>query len=286
MKRMHGILVLVLAVGVGVLASYAASWYLESQNRFVGSEKDYRSQLVTLVVADQPIPLATRIERKHLRVVQVPPEAVPGHSFRSVEDVIGRVSLTNILEEAPIREGKLVATGLGGGLQSVIPEGKRAVTVRANDVIGVAGFLSPGDWVDVLATMVDRGRGTMITKTVLQKIKVLSVGQQMEPGKDGHPRAVSTVTLLVTPGEAERLVLATSQGQIQLVMRSGIDLSEKKTRGSRTEDLIGKPAKRRPTAVSSKPKPPKSTAPPARPGTTVEIFRGSKKEEQKFDTQP
>ncbi|MBI3995499.1 MAG: Flp pilus assembly protein CpaB [Nitrospirae bacterium] len=291
MKRLRGVMVLGLAVGVGVVASFAVSRYLENQSRFLDRTQGAQSNLVTMVVAAQPIPLAASIERQHLKVVQVPPDAAPKTSFRSVEDVIGRVSQMNIFDEEPILEGKLVATGLGGGLQSVIPEGQRAITVRANDVIGVAGFLSPGDFVDVIATMMEQSRGAMVTKTVLQKIKVLSVGQQMEPGKDGKPKAVSTVTLLVSPDEAERLVLATSQGQIQLVMRSAVDLSEKTTRGSSPENLLGKPASPKP--ISAPPRteaePQKSVAPQTRSGqseTTIEIFRGSQKEEQKFETQP
>ena len=291
MKRLRGVLVLALAVGVGVLASFAVSRYLDNQSRSLERTQGSQSDLITMVVAAKPIPLAASIERQHLKVVRVPPAAAPKTSFQSVEDVIGRVSQMNILDEEPILEGKLVATGLGGGLQSVIPEGQRAITVRANDVIGVAGFLSPGDFVDVIATMMERDRGVMVTKTVLQKIKVLSVGQQMEPGKDGKPKAVSTVTLLVSPDEAERLVLATSQGQIQLVMRSAVDLSEKSTRGSNPDNLLGRTAAPKPVSAPSKgeAESPKRVTPNNRSGqsgTTVEIFRGSQKEEQKFETQP
>ncbi len=279
---------LVLAAGVGVIASFAVSRYLENQARTLEQRKAPSADLITMVVAATEIPLATSIERQHLKVVHVPPEASPRSAFPSVEDVIGRVTQMNILEEEPILEGKLVSTGFGGGLQSVIPEGKRAITVRANDVIGVAGFLSPGDYVDVIATMMERSQGSLITKTVLQKIKVLSVGQQMEPSSDGKSRAVSTVTLLVTPDEAERLVAATSQGQIQLVMRSAVDFSEKSTAGSSSEELLGKSGAPKPAAAPSeaKPEPPKKIAPKAPPGTTIEIFRGTEKEEKTFDTKP
>jgi pilus assembly protein CpaB len=153
--------------------------------------------------------------------------------------VLDRPVIGNILAEEPLSEGRLALRGSGVGLAPVIPVGMRAVTVRVNDVVGVAGFVLPGMRVDVLITGHPPNNPTTVTKTVLQNKLVLSAGQTMQTDGAGKPVDAPNVTVLVTPAEAELLTLAGNEGRIQLVLRNGGDQNIEKTEGLSLSSLYG-----------------------------------------------
>ncbi len=218
------------------------------------------------------------------------------------EDIIGRGVTTTIYEGEPIMENRLAPKGAGGGLAAMIPSGMRAVAVRVNDVVGVAGFVVPGMRVDVLISGTPPGPNTAaqgsLTRTLLQNIEVLSAGQDFKKDNEGKPQGVGVVNLLVTPEQAEMLSLASNQTTIQLVLRNPLDTQVAKTPGTAVVELFAAngPRKRvEPTRVFVKapvklgpapPPPPVETkpAPPVRQTFVMEVINGTRKSESKFDT--
>jgi pilus assembly protein CpaB len=239
-----------------------------------------------VVVATRPLGIGVMIKPADVKLSKVPAEAFPKGAFSKVEDVLDRPVISNILLDEPLLEGRLAIKGSGLGLAPTIPVGMRAVTVHVNDVAGAAGFVLPGLRVDVLVTGQPPSGGTMTT-TVLQNLLVLSAGQAMQSDARGTPVSVSTVTLLVSPTDAETLALASGEGRIQLVLRNSSDEGIEKTPGRYVAELYG--AARRPTAPArpapaSKPvvmvAPPVALpiAPPAPPPPDqIVVIRGDKR---------
>ena len=193
-----------------------------------------------LVVAAKPLNVGTTIKPGDVTVNKVALAAFPKSGFSKVEEVLDRPVVSNILAEEAIIEGRLAPRGSGAGLAPIIPVGMRAVTVRVNDVVGVAGFVLPGMRVDVLVTGRPPTGPETITNTVLQNITVLSAGQTMAPDARGQAINAPTVTLLVSPEQAEVITLAGSEGRIQLVLRNGSDTDIQKTAGVTVANLYGK----------------------------------------------
>jgi len=226
--------------------------------------------------------------------------ALPTNAVLKREDVIGRGVTTTIYDGEPIVENRLAPKGAGGGLAAMIPSGMRAVAVRVNDVVGVAGFVVPGMRVDVLISGNPPGPNTAgsLTRTLLQNIEVLSAGQDFKKDNEGKPQGVGVVNLLVTPEQAEMLSLASNQTTIQLVLRNPLDTQVAKTPGTAVVELFAMngPKKRaEPTKVyvkmPAKPLPPPPPvevrpAPPVRQAFVMEVINGNKKSETKFDTTP
>ncbi|MFN7997659.1 MAG: Flp pilus assembly protein CpaB [Bryobacteraceae bacterium] len=217
---------------------------------------------------------------------------VPANAMQKREDIVGRGVTTAIYEGEPILETRLAPKGAGGGLAAMIPSGMRAVAVRVNDVVGVAGFVVPGMRVDVLISGNPPGPSTStqgsLTRTLLQNIEVLSAGQDFKKDAEGKPVAVQVVNLLVTPEQAEMLSLASNQTNIQLVLRNPLDTQIAKTPGTAIVELFGSAAKPKPAGpvkVARAPKPvppPVVQAPPPQP-FVMEILNGAKKSESKFE---
>lgn len=236
------------------------------------------------VVAVRALPVGMVIKPTDVKLAKLAPELVPPDGFSKIEDAVGRAVVSNILPEEPVREARLALRGAGLGLATVIPEGMRAVAVRVNDVVGVAGFVLPGMRVDVLVTGRPPGTETTITKTILQDIQVLSAGQTLEPDAGGKAINAPVVTLLVTPEQAEALTLA-GEGRIQLVLRNSVDRSAGATPGRELQDLYGKAAAPRSApraAPRAEGKPATEAAPPPPPPppqTTDEIviIRGNQR---------
>jgi pilus assembly protein CpaB len=205
---------------------------------------------------------------------------VPG-AFTKTTDVAGRTILYPVDKGEPITDKLLSAPGVGPGLAGRIPDGMRAVALRTDEVIGVAGFLSPGSRLDVLATYHSDLSPGLITATVLQNAEVLATGHQMEPDPSGKAIPVTVVTLLLTPQDAEKVVLATTQGTIHFVMRSGTDAKIGKSAPIEMSQLTpGQPAS--PTAPTA-PAPhkahrhaPAPAAPPPLDSYKVEMVLGDK----------
>jgi pilus assembly protein CpaB len=179
-----------------------------------------------VVVARIDIPLGAKIMAGHLALAAIPNRSAPEGAFRSLEQIVGRVAITPIGIREPVTKIKLAPEGTGAGISAVIPEGYRAITVKVHDVVGVSGFIMPGSFVDVVCVIVpatsQSGVGqNPISKIVLQDIKVLASGANIDsPDNEREPARVGAVTLQVTPSQAEKLVLATTQGELKLVIRN------------------------------------------------------------------
>ena len=265
MPRIRIFIVLFLAVGLGGTFAFATYQYV--QNRPV---REVKLPTTTVVVAAADLPLGSELRREDVRVIAWPADAVPAGAFTDVKDVVGRGLVQAVTQNEAVLPGKLAPVGAGAGLPPIIPEGKRAVSVRVNDVIGVAGYVLPGNHVDVVATVSPTNDEDNITsKVVLTNVLVLASGTRIEQDtEDNKPVSVSVVTLLVDPLEAERLTLASTEGKIQLALRNPLDKTAPATPGIQSAVLLGyRPP--RPAAPRA------AVAPPAPP--TVEMIRGDKR---------
>ena len=237
-----------------------------------------------VVVAAADLQLGTAIKREDLQVIDFPEGAAPEGAFAKPDDIVGRGLIVPIVKNEPVLPAKLASREAGAGLPPVIPEGMRAVSVRVNEVVGVAGYVLPGNRVDVVATAspTDK-RADTTSKVVLANVQVLTAGTRMEQGQDdNNPTQVTVVTLLVNPEQAERLALASTEGKIQLALRNPLDQGSPETPGIRAAGLLGgKPADPRPAprvarARAPQSKPQVEIAPPPAP-PSVEIIRGDKR---------
>lgn len=212
------ILTLLVSFGVaGLAALMADSWISQ---RLGATESNEEFAQVVSAAAD--VPVGTKLESTHVKVVSLPANAVTDGSITTLEDALGRVAAQPLYAGEILQKKRLAEYAGGGALAAVIEPGKRAVTVRVNDVIGVAGFLAPGSRVDIVATKrVSSGRNN-ISKTLIQNLKVLAVDQTVSTDKN-DPVIVRAVTLEVLPKEAEKLVKATEEGKVQLTLRNPLD---------------------------------------------------------------
>jgi pilus assembly protein CpaB len=236
MRNKRFFIVLVGALMFGLLAAVSVS-------RYLSSAQAYTKNLTRVAVAKVAIPVGTKIIPEQVMMVQFPKESTPDGSFESPEKLTGRVAVTNIAPREPITEARLAPEGTAGGLSAVIPEGYRAMTVKVDDVVGISGFIMPGTLVDVVVTIDPEEKAGMqdpISKIVLQNIKVLANGQNIDKPEDQREaNSVKAVTLLVTPEQAEKLALAASEGKLQLVMRNSIDQGDEQTPGINKRGLLG-----------------------------------------------
>jgi pilus assembly protein CpaB len=220
-----------------------------------------------------------------VKLLKISGEAFPKGAFSKVEEVLDRPVVSNILLDEPLLEGRLAIKGSGLGLAPTIPVGMRAVTVRVNDVSSTAGFVLAGLRVDVLVTGHPPTGDSNMTTTVLQNVLVLSAGQAMQADARGSPVSVSTVTLLVTPTDAELLTLANGEGRIQLVLRNSSDEGVEKTSGRHVAELYGSAQRAPVRAAAPTPRPiimaaPVAipvTPPPPPPPDQIVVFRGNQK---------
>jgi len=239
-----------------------------------------------VVVANADLSLGSELSADDLTTLDWPAGAVPEGAFDNPTALVGRGLIASVVHHEPILPGKLASKEAGSGLPPIIPNGKRAVSVKVNEVIGVAGYVLPGTHVDVLATAnASNGADSVTTKVVLSNVEVLAAGTRLEQdSKDAKPIQVTVVTLLVTPEDAERLTLASTEGKIQLALRNPLDLESPATPGIRPGILLGnvqplRPAApvRRAAAAASSPKTSAPAAAPQQPAPTVEIIRGDKR---------
>jgi pilus assembly protein CpaB len=238
---------------------------------------------IQVVVSSKPLPLGTRLQAGDLRLVTWPAAQPVQGMFTRIDDCVNRAVITSMVENEPLLEGKLAPKDGGAGLSATIPDGMRAVSVSVNDVIGVAGFVVPGTMVDVLVT-----GGTNygnITRTILENVRVMAAGQKVEQDREGKPQTVPVITLLVSPQDANSLTMASTQGRIQLALRNTLDSKKVDPPPVLQAFLFGgmpaPPAAVVRTAHVAAPKPLPPTPPEA---FNVEVIRGDKKEETKFQT--
>jgi pilus assembly protein CpaB len=234
-------LALVMAVALG--AAGAASFVVY---RVVAAIPVREVEVASLhaVVAAKSIPVGTIVTKDHVKLVPWPARnPVPG-AFTTIEAVVNRGAIVPVAENEPLTEAKLAALGTGGGLPPTIPAGMRAISVRTNEVVGVAGFVVPGTRVDVLVT-VGKGREEPISRAVVSNAQVLTAGSRFDQEKakeEGKPIPTTVVTLLVTPEDAERISLAANEGHITLTLRNPLDTLPTETKGVRMASLTGAPA--------------------------------------------
>lgn len=230
MKNMRGLIMVVVSVIAGLLAIVLAARWLNQQTSLATRK---------VAVAAVDLNVGQVLSPEQIRLVDWPTGSVPEGAFAAVPDVDGRVTKINLLRDEPLLESKLAPKGSKGGLSAVITEGKRAITVRVNDVIGVAGFALPGNYVDVVVnTKKGTERDEMISKIVLERILVLAVAQEASRDET-KPKVVNAVTLEVTPAEAEAIDLARSVGQLSLVLRNQVDPKPVLTAGATKDTLLG-----------------------------------------------
>jgi pilus assembly protein CpaB len=249
-----------------------------------------------IVLAQRDIEVGTVLKEEDVHLADWP-GSVPAGSSSKTEDVVGRGVITPIFAKEPIIDSRLAPKGAGGGLAAMIPPGMRAVAIRVNEVVGVAGFVVPGMRVDVLISGNKPGGSNSLgtlTKTLLQNLEVLSAGQDFKKDAEGKPIIVQVVNLLVTPMQAEELSLASSQTNIQLVLRNPMDHEVAKTPGTTVSYLFSGTQMRNPDAADpeaaarprvSRPHVVREMAPPPRKETpfVMEIISGKNKAEAKFD---
>ena len=244
MKNRRAILFLILACVCGGGAAFTAQQLLENQQPEVVEQ---RFETTSVAVATQPINAASEIVGEFVEVVDWPEDHVPEGYFATSEDVAGRVAKRALTIGEPILESALLPIGAQAGLASIIDDKHRAVSVKVDPIVGVAGFVTPGSTVDVLVTVrrVDWTNQAPYAKTVLQNVKVLAIDQKTEEAKNGDPELVSVVTLEVDPQQAEKLTYMAHEGQLQLALRNPKDHEVAKTPGVTVASLVGGNVKRR-----------------------------------------
>jgi len=272
MTRVRILLVLVVALLTG--GGLAAGTYNYLSN--VPRQQAQAMPTSTVVVARANLALGTELKQEDLVATEWPEKSVPEGTFKDPSEIVGRGLIASVVRNEPILVGKLASKGAGSGLPPIIPPGKRAVSVKVNEVIGVAGYVLPGNIVDVLATASPTSRPEdMTSKIVLSQVQVLTSGTRLEQDQaDGKPVQVTVVTLLVTPEQSERLALASTEGQIHLALRNPLDMEQPNTPGIKPGVLMGMAPAPRPRVVNGRPQP--VAAPQAPAG--VEIIRGDKRE--------
>lgn len=227
MMNKRPVLMMAVAAAVALVSvSVAAVWL----------QKKDENSTIKVVVATRDLQIGTRLQPSMLETVSWPVSAPIKSPLNSTDKAYDRVINMPVLKGEPILETKLAALGQQGGLSSVLKDGKRAVTVKVNEIVGVAGFALPGNFVDVMANIPDKDNNP-VSKIVLERIQVLAVAQDVA-SNENKPRVVSAVTLEVTPQEAEIIDLARSVGALSLVLRSQVDAASVETIGSRKADLL------------------------------------------------
>jgi len=287
--RSRGVLMLLIAAVAGLAAVLLAARWMQGQNSGQGR----------IAVANVEIALGSPITPEMVRMIDWPKDSLPPGAFTELDKVHGRVVTGTLQRGEPVLEARLAPVGTKGGLSAVVPAGKRAMTVRVNDVVGVAGFALPGTFVDVMVNTQEEGaknndRDQTISKIVLDRILVLAVAQEADRDST-KPKVVNAVTLEVTPQQAEMLDLARSVGTLSLVLRNQSEAAAATTDGATKQLLLGggnvapapatpPPAKR----VVARRSPPATVAAVTAPTTPVatkqcvEIIRGLNKATECF----
>jgi pilus assembly protein CpaB len=275
MNRTRLLMIGALALALGFLASVTV--YKKLQTGSAGSSEP----MFDVIVAATDLQVGTKIDEHDIKIVKVPQSALPDGTPRRRSDVIGHGVIIPIMKGEFILLNKLAGDNAGAGLPSLITNGMRAVSVRVNEVVSVAGFVTPGTRVDVLLTGTPEGSAEPETTTVLQDVLVLASGHTLERTSTGEAQNTAVITLLVTPEDAEKLALASSEGHIQLALRNPLD--------TRNADVAAASARGLYKGVAAPPTPvhapvhhvvEKAPPPPASTAVSVEVYEGDKKTEK------
>jgi pilus assembly protein CpaB len=276
MKSKRAIIMLALSVLLGIAAVLLAARWMGQQ---AASDK------TTVLVASRDMELGQAITPTMLESVPWPKGAVPTGAFDDPKKLEGRVVRVSIFKGEPVLAPKLAPEGTKAGLDSVIKAGHRAITVKVNEVVGVAGFLAPGSYVDLLVNFRDE-KDKPMSRVVLERIMVLAIAQEAQRPDETKPRVVNAVTLEVTPEQAEKIDLARNIGTLSLILRNQVDTQDGATTGVHQQDLFAAAAP--PPVVASAPAPVKKVVrrapakpvpakPVEEPKDRVEVIRGLQK---------
>jgi pilus assembly protein CpaB len=273
---------LVVGLLVAIVAASMLSVFVYDEFAKLQSTSAAPTPMTHIVVAAQAIPLGTRLDPSMLKTIPWPASQPLTGACTRLADCTNRALITAVAENEPILESKLASPAAGAGLAATIPDGMRAVSVAVNDVVGVAGFVAPGTMVDVLVTGAAVGsndsRPGNVTRTILENVRVLAAGQRIQQDRDGKPQTVPVITLLVSPQDAARLTMASTEGKIQLALRNAVDTDMSDPAPVLQSALFAPGAAMAPTtrhAASKKPSPPPAPY-------TVEVIDGNKRETKSF----
>jgi len=272
---------LIIGLAAALVIAFLLSTYVYRQLKKAEANRPVATHQI--VVAAMPLQIGTRVDTSNLRLIPWPEDQVVAGAFMRMEDCAGRALITPVTENEPILEGKLAPKSAGAGLPATIPEGMRALSVAVNEVVGVAGFVIPGTVVDVLVTGQVPGQGgtaNNVTRTILENVRVLAAGQAIEQDREGKPQKVPVITLLVSPQDADKLTMASTEGKIQLALRNTVDTKVVNPEPVLQAALFA--AGPGPAVVhSSRHSMPQKAPPPY----LVEVITGGKKETKSFENQ-
>src|SRR3954454_3727406 len=272
MNRTRLLMIGVLAIALGFLASVYVYKALQGKGGGGGEPT------ADVMVAANDLQVGARVEERDIRIIHIPAGDLPPNAPRKKSDVIGHGVILPIVKGEFILPNRLAQENAGAGLPSLIPPGMRAVSVRVNEIVSVAGFVTPGTRVDVLLTGAPTGSGEQQTTTVLQNVAVLASGHTLERTSSGEAQNTAVITLLVTPDDAQRLTLASTEGHIQLALRNPLDTKQDEVPSSNSRGLykgipapvqVHAPVRHVPVKVTP-------TAPTPQ-GLSVEVYQGDKK---------
>ncbi len=219
MFKKRGLVLVALSVMMSVGAAWVANNWIQSNTEINEEVQNNHAQVATAAIR---IPYGTKVDARHIKLVNMPKESTPVNAFTTIEEVEGKVATAEILTGELLLSPRFVDHGTGSTLAALVEEKKRALTIRVDDVIGVAGFLLPGNYVDVLASRMENKTRRAVTETILTKVKVLAVDQTARTDEN-DPVVVRAVTLEVSPKQAEILVKRKEEGSIQLTLRNPLE---------------------------------------------------------------
>ncbi|MGA9307100.1 MAG: Flp pilus assembly protein CpaB [Candidatus Sulfotelmatobacter sp.] len=274
MNRTRLLMIGVVALALGAFVSLFVYKNLQGRPATVEAGAD-------VIVAADDIQVGSRVEEHDIRIARFPASGLPPGAYTKRSQVMGRGVIIPISKGEFVLPSKLAPENAGAGLPALIPPGMRAVSVRVNEVVSVAGFVGPGTRVDVLLTGTPGGSSESQTTTVLQNVAVIASGQRLERNAAGEAQATPVITLLASPEDAERLTLASSEGKIQLVLRNPLDTHQDPVEAANAKGLYmgGTPVAARPQ-VTIRPVKQKTEPPPSSPSVlSIEVIKGDKKTE-------
>ena len=274
MNRTRLLMIGVVALALGAFVSLFVYKNLQGKGPSSGEPG------VDVLVAADDIQVGARIEEHDVRAVKYPASALPAGTYSARSKVMGRGVILPISKGEFILPSKLAPENAGSGLPSLIPPGMRAVSVRVNEVVSVAGFVGPGTRVDILLTGTPNGSTEDQTTTVLQNVAVIASGQRLERNAAGDAQNTPVITVLVSPDDAERLTLASAEGRIQLALRNPLDTRQDDVGAVNAKGLYrgGTPVAAAPTPHVHSVRPPKVQPQPASI-LGIEVYQGDKKKE-------
>jgi len=287
MGKWRAVVPIVLALVIAVVASVLIYKWMKKQTAPKEVAKIEEVNIKQAAVAEVNLPAGTKVKAEQIKTVSFLEESLPPGYFSDSKKLIGRVVIKPINSKELILESGLAPVGVTkGGVTAILKPGKRAVALSGNKLMGVSGFVNPGDHVDILMQTTDPKTGETINKTVFENLRVLATGTQLATNAEGKPSPVDSYTFEVTPEEGERLILAASSGKLQFALRSVLDSETVLTTGATSKEIL---ASYRPIEPSKRVKPKKAyrgggdgSTGAYRKGFTLEVIKGLNRKTQNF----